>query len=1545
MRHFRFLILLLPLVLWPFLGLAQDEIAEGEDDNGFIINLLQNQLSTESRKIRLSGVQGALSSQASVRRITISDREGIWLQIDNATINWSRSALLRGRVEVQRLAAESIRIPRRPLPEPGLPQPEASGGGFSVPDLPVAINLANLEIGRVFLGEPVIGVAAEIGATGNLALAGGNLDSRLELNRLDAPGGSFLLSAAFDADSQEVALDLQLSEPEDGLIANLLNVEGRPAVEGSITASGPVADLTATMDFRAGDEDLLDGQLRLTEGPEGLDFVADIAGRLQPLVPLELHPFFAEESTIAVEGRQLAEGGIALDRLEVDAGGLDLAGTLRTAPDGFPQALDLRMALGREDGTPLALPGGGGQTTIQSGRLDLTYGEGSAWDGVLALEGLSTGEVTVGETTIAMGGLAENLDDPEARRVTARVEGAARDFSARDPKLEIALGNGVELLIVLDWAAGRAVAIEEAQLSGNGVQIGFGGALDGTRLSGGAAVEIADLSVFGALAGRDLAGSVSTSAAGLVDPLAGSFDLTLDGSAQGLRLGLAQVDPLLEGETVLAGRLRRDAQGIEAEGFRLSNDQLELAADGIYAAEGTDFRLSASVSDIGLVTDAGSGAVRLTAQAEGGVEALGVDLRLAMDAGELQGRAVSGLNLTLRGEGTGAVDLRGRIGGGGRLDETRIGLDGGFELGDGFQRLQGFRFDAGPTRVTGSVARGADGLLSGTLDVASPDISDVAALALQEASGAVRTRLVLSRSAGTQSAAITGAIRDLAVAGSTVSGADLDLAVRDLFGIPLASGEVDLRAARFGGFGISEARLVSSVEDARMRVRADAAFDNGATATLGAQVENLQPGLRVDLARLDLDTGATLATLTAPARLEIAGGATRLTPLSLRIGDGRLVARGTVAEALDLLFEMEALPLSIANDFAPGLGLGGTVSGSARVGGTAEAPEGSFRLDLAGLRAAQTEALGLPALSVGTQGEIAAQAVNLTGRIEAADALLLGFEGRIPLDPDAQGFAATATLERLAVAAFDRAAGNLGLQGRVTGRVEASGSVLDPEARFSLAGEQLSTLLTRQNGLPAAGVTLEGGYRRGVLDLDALQAQGPQGLQFQASGRVPLQGSGLEITAQGRLPLALANIALARSGVQVAGDLSLDAAARGALTAPALSGSARMTGGTILYPHANLRLENVALNLGLAGERVTITEARANFAERGTLSIGGAVGIAAGSGFPADLDIALRDVIYSDGRIVTTRLSGDLTLEGPILGAGRLAGRLDVGRTEVVIPSSFGINAGVLLDISHLNPPRDVQLTLDRAGLNRPLEESQGGGLPLVLDVLVNAPNQIFIRGRGLDAEMGGQVRVTGTASDVVPVGQINLIRGRLNILGQRIEFDEGSVTLIGDLNPRIRLVAETAARDGTVVFLTVEGPATDPAVTFSSSPVLPQDEVLALLIFDRNVAELSPLQIAQLAAAAASLAGVGGGGEGALGGLRSAIGLANLDVTSGDDGEVGVRAGTYVTENIYLDLEADSGGETKATINLDITDSVRARTSVDSRGESTIGIFFERDY
>jgi autotransporter translocation and assembly factor TamB len=269
--------------------------------------------------------------------------------------------------------------------------------------------------------------------------------------------------------------------------------------------------------------------------------------------------------------------------------------------------------------------------------------------------------------------------------------------------------------------------------------------------------------------------------------------------------------------------------------------------------------------------------------------------------------------------------------------------------------------------------------------------------------------------------------------------------------------------------------------------------------------------------------------------------------------------------------------------------------------------------------------------------------------------------------------------------------------------------------------------------------------------------------------------------------------------------------------------------------------------------------------------------------------------------------------------------------------------------VFHIEPSLPVVETLRRAGLSPTGEDIApetgeargGGGIPYNLDILLRAPTQVFVRGRGLDAELGGELRLTGTTTDVVPRGQFSLIRGRLDILGQRFELTEGSGTLQGDFNPFIRVVAETEARTGTEIRVVVEGPLISPTVSFESTPELPEDEVLAQLLFGVDIESITPLQAVRLASAVATLAGEG---TGLIDELRGGIGLADFDVTTTESGNIALRLGRYVAENVYTDVIV-STEETEATINLDLSPDLTVRAGVSTRGDTTLGIFFERDY
>jgi translocation and assembly module TamB len=342
----------------------------------------------------------------------------------------------------------------------------------------------------------------------------------------------------------------------------------------------------------------------------------------------------------------------------------------------------------------------------------------------------------------------------------------------------------------------------------------------------------------------------------------------------------------------------------------------------------------------------------------------------------------------------------------------------------------------------------------------------------------------------------------------------------------------------------------------------------------------------------------------------------------------------------------------------------------------------------------------------------------------------------------------------------------------------------------------------------------------------------------------------------------------------------------------------------------------------------------------GQLAVAGTIGLSAP--YPSALGIALDGVTLRDPDLYEAQVQGALKLTGPLANQPLLSGQINLIKTELRVPSTgFGGAAG-LPDLRHVNEPADVHATRARAGLLDSAATGRRGRGDLALDLTIAAANQLFIRGRGLDAELGGEVRILGSLANPQPSGAFNLIRGRLDILGKRFALDEALLQLEGDLVPFLRVLASTDSQDITANVL-IEGRADDPKVSFTSFPELPEEEVLALLLFGQGLQNLSALQALQLANAVATLAGRGG--EGVVSRLRQGFGLDNLDVKTSAEGAAELTAGKYLGQNLYSEVTVGQDGKTQIDLNFDLTDSITLRGSTGSGGNTGVGVFLEKDY
>lgn len=505
------------------------------------------------------------------------------------------------------------------------------------------------------------------------------------------------------------------------------------------------------------------------------------------------------------------------------------------------------------------------------------------------------------------------------------------------------------------------------------------------------------------------------------------------------------------------------------------------------------------------------------------------------------------------------------------------------------------------------------------------------------------------------------------------------------------------------------------------------------------------------------------------------------------------------------------------------------------------------------------------------------------------------------------------------------------LEAQASGSVSGSKQVVDLTARLKNLGLIVpefpgAVTVSGTAVQDASGVTLD------------LAGKGPGQIDATVKGKIaPGFGSG-DLAIKGTALAALGNAFIQPRALS--GQVGFDLRLNGPLGLASLSGPVTLTGGRLADPSLAFALQDIAARINLARGQAAVDVTGA-VSSGGSLAVQGMAGLSAP--YAGNLAVDLRQVTLRDPELYETTLNGSVTLTGPLTGGAMIAGNIALSETELRVPSTGFGGAGGLPGLEHKNEPQAVRATRARAGLiaDGKTAGAGGSGADFGLDITLSAPS-LFIRGRGLDVEMGGELRLLGSSSAVVPSGAFDLIRGRLEILGKRLDLSEARLQMEGDLVPLIHIVASTE-NDGITSGVLIDGPATDPTVTFTSTPELPQEEVLAQLLFGQGLQNLSALQALQLANAVATLAGRGG--EGVVSKLRKGFGLDNLDVKTDAAGGASVTAGKYLTKNIYSEVTVDQNGQSEINLNLDVSKSVTLRAKSGSDGDTGLGIVLEKDY
>ncbi|PZW41339.1 autotransporter translocation and assembly factor TamB [Humitalea rosea] len=518
----------------------------------------------------------------------------------------------------------------------------------------------------------------------------------------------------------------------------------------------------------------------------------------------------------------------------------------------------------------------------------------------------------------------------------------------------------------------------------------------------------------------------------------------------------------------------------------------------------------------------------------------------------------------------------------------------------------------------------------------------------------------------------------------------------------------------------------------------------------------------------------------------------------------------------------------------------------------------------------------------------------------------------------------------------------LDLAGPVTGRVDGTVTIEKAErARFRLNATGLGS--PGVSGLPPVSAQAEGeaSAAGGRVSLSAEAGQ-----TGRVTGTASLAGwsdsSAMQAALRGNFDLNRALAPFLNGGAdRVAGQVALDVRIGGTLGAPRPEGGATLSGGSWRNAALGGAVTDLTGRLGFANDRLRIESLAGRTAGGGTLGITGSLDPLA-EGIPADLRLTARNARPLAGGFGSASFNADLTLVGPLLGAARLAGRIDVPRADLRVPETLSGSVPLLAGVESRGTRPSGAAPLVR----RPLAPPGGSGPAWVLALQINAP-RVLVQGRGVDAELGGSLAVGGTLTAPDSQGELTLRRGSLELPTRRLTFQRGTMRFAGELIPTLNLSATSDAGSYRVT-IEVTGPANKPDIRITSAPELPPEEAMAQLLFGRSGQKLSGIEAVQAVEALARLSGTGGEGTGgALSRLGRSLGLDRLGVATGENGNTGVEAGRYLAPGLYLGIRpGTTGAAPGVSAQWELTPRLRLEAET-SRGEAgeRVGLGYEFEY
>ena len=545
-------------------------------------------------------------------------------------------------------------------------------------------------------------------------------------------------------------------------------------------------------------------------------------------------------------------------------------------------------------------------------------------------------------------------------------------------------------------------------------------------------------------------------------------------------------------------------------------------------------------------------------------------------------------------------------------------------------------------------------------------------------------------------------------------------------------------------------------------------------------------------------------------------------------------------------------------------------------------------------------------------------------------------------------------LSKMPLSLLDIAVADLGVGGNVSGLVnyaQGTDGLPRADAKVIVAGLSRSGLVLSSKpvdlslvaNLTATDLVAKAVFRNEDIQRGRLQARIAN---FSASGDLVTRLRAGALLAQLRYQGAAESLwrLAAIEAFDMTGPVSIAADATGTLAAPQVRGAVASDNLRIRSALSGTDVRKVKVRGAFSGSRLALTSFSGKADNGGDFSGSGIVDLAGLGervegqflqvrGPKLDLRVAARGAHLLDANGLSATITGPLRIVSDGLG-GTIAGRVHIDSASWALGGAAAVQKLPRIATREINVPNDIGPAAAAGSTWRYL-------------INASSDSRIDVRGMGLDSEWGANIILRGTTDNPRIGGEARVVRGAYSFAGTRFELTRGIISFDENapVDPRLDIAAGTSTT-GLNVTVKVTGNAMEPQIDFSSTPSLPEEEILARLLFGGSITTLSATDALQLGAAVASLRG--GGGMDPINRLRSAIGLDRLRIVPADptiNRQTGVALGKNIGRRFYVEIITDGRGYSATALEFRVTNWLSLLATVSTVGRQSAVAKVSKDY